>query len=98
MNGLEFAPEEAVNNWKGAFGSQRGFSDIAGVPYNREKNQKVPAVHFLFAAYFLFAGTEPATYSLFAGTVLAYSLFLICIFQQLHKVLSVMLYTTFILL
>ena len=29
MNGLEFAPEEAVISWKGAFGSQRGFSDTA---------------------------------------------------------------------
>ena len=27
VNGLEFAPEEAVISWKGAFGSQRGFSD-----------------------------------------------------------------------
>ena len=27
MNGLEFAPEEVVISWKGAFGSQRGFSD-----------------------------------------------------------------------
>ena len=27
MNGFEFGPEEAVISWKGAFGSQRGFSD-----------------------------------------------------------------------
>ena len=27
MNGLEFAPEEVVISWKGAFKSQRGYSD-----------------------------------------------------------------------
>ena len=27
MNGLEFAPKEVIISWKGAFGSQRGFSD-----------------------------------------------------------------------
>ena len=39
MNGLEFAPEEAVISWKGAFGSQRGFSDT--VAFTEFKNKLV---------------------------------------------------------
>ena len=51
MNGLEFAPEEAVISWKGAFGSQgelKGFSDTTPLQIVRTCSQMIKYYTVIF--------------------------------------------------